>query len=143
MDLRLSCCVLLTASVLLTGCVSHEARILAPPEPAGLTGGTVIGSEAHPTPPGPEERTVSRDALPREVAVSAWRRDTDGAISRQETVVRTPLPWWQRFPLDIATDLIPIDFSVAAETTIAPRPVATRTRADLDREAAAAGYAHP
>ena len=141
MDLRLP--YMLTAGLLLAGCVSHEARVLAPPEPAGLTGATVIGGEAHPTPPGPGERTVARDALPREVAVSAWRRDGDGAISRQETVVRTPLAWWQRFPIDIATDLIPIDCTASAETTLAPRPVATRTRADLDREAAAAGYAHP
>jgi hypothetical protein len=57
--------------------------------------------------------------------------------------MRTPLVWWQRFPIDIATDLIPIDCTVVAEATLAPRPVATRTRADLDREAAAAGYAHP
>ncbi len=143
MDILSSCCALLATGILLAGCVSHEARVLAPPEPAGLVGSTAIGRETHPSPPGPGERTIERNALPREVAVSAWRRDADGVISRQEMMVRTPLVWWQRFPIDIATDLVPIDCTVVAEATLAPRPVATRTRADLDREAAAAGYAHP
>lgn len=129
-------------ALLLTGCLTHEARITAPPEPAGIDeGATAIGHTNTRTPPGPPEQTLLVSPLPLAVPVSAWRRDEDGVISRSELNVVSPLPWWQRFPMDFATDLLPVTYRSEVDATIVETPVTPRTRADLDQEAAAAGYA--
>jgi hypothetical protein len=128
--------------LLLSSCLSHEARVTCAPEPVNAEGSTVIGSSTHPSPPGPPPVTIERSPLPRDLPITAWRQNVEGGpMSRQETELRTPLPWWQRFPCDLAVDFIPVDFTVAAATTISPQPLQPRTYADLDREAAAAGYA--
>ena len=75
--------------------------------------------------------------------ISVWQRDSAGVISREDLMIRTALPWWQRFPFDYASDLLPIPARVTAEHTITPHPITARTRSALDREAAAAGYAQP
>jgi hypothetical protein len=137
--LLLSCCSLL----LLAGCVEHETRILGHAPAAGAEGAVVIGSARTSIPPGAPGISSDRSPLPRETVVSVWQRDGEGVIAREDLVVRTTLPWWQRFPCDYASDLLPIDARVTAEHTIAPRPITPRTRSALDREAAAAGYAHP
>jgi hypothetical protein len=126
----------------LSGCLSHEARVTCVPDPVDQEGSTVIGSTTHHSPPGPPALTVDRSPLPRDVQLTAWRQSvTGGPLRRQEAVLRTPLPWWQRFPFDLAVDLMPLDITVAASATIDPQPLQPRTHADLDREAAAAGYA--
>jgi hypothetical protein len=129
--------------LLLAGCVEHETRILGQPPMAGDEGALVIGNTRSTIPPGAPAVSVDRSPLPRETVVSAWQRNSEGAVSREDLVVQTALPWWQRFPCDYASDLLPIDARVSAEHTIAPRPITPRTRSALDREAAAAGYAHP
>ncbi len=126
----------------LSGCLSHEARVTCIPDPVDQEGSTVIGRTTHNSPPGPPALTVDRSPLPRDVQLTAWRKSvTGGPLRRQETALRTPLPWWQRFPCDLAVDLTPMDITVAAASTIDPQPLTPRTYADLDREAAAAGYA--
>ena len=131
----------------LTGCLTHEARITVPPDarsdkPAdAIEGRTVLGDETFVSPPGPPLSTIRRGPLPQDICVTAWRRDADGVISRGDAQVRTALPWWQRFPFDMATDLVPADLVVQTDTTLAIMPVTTRSRAQLDAEAAAAGYA--
>lgn len=128
-------------ALVLTGCLTHEARITAPPEPADTEeGATAIGKVATLTPPGPPEQTLMLSPLPLSVPVSAWRRDQDGVIYRSEMRVQSPLVWWQRFPMDFATDMLPIAYRSEVFATIHESPITPRTRAELDREAAAAGY---
>ena len=55
--------------------------------------------------------------------------------------VDTPLQWWQRFPIDFATDMLPISYHSEGAATIVMTPVTPRTRDDLEQEARAAGYA--
>ena len=129
--------------LILAGCVEHETRVLAPVPAAGVEGAVVVGSSRTSIPPGAPAVTSDRSPLPRETVVSVWQRDSEGMISREDLVVQTALPWWQRFPCDYVSDLLPIDARVTAEHAIAPRSITPRTRAGLDREAAAAGYAHP
>ena len=80
--------------------------------------------------------------LPIDLPVSVWRRDSDGTLSRGELRVTTGLPWWQRFPADVVSDLAPIDAEVFASgtPTLTPVPLADRTR--LFDQAARDGYAH-
>ena len=132
---------LLPLIVLLVGCISHETRVAVAADPAGATGSTLIGNGAWATPPGPPAVTIDRSPLPRDTFASAWRRQADGTLSRDLTQVVTPLPWWQRFPCDIATDFAPVDFTITASATLTPHPITPRTRAELDQEAFAAGYA--
>lgn len=133
----------------LSGCLTHEARISVPAaaaQPATgpqLEGDTTIGAKTFPTPPGPPSSTVNRGPLPQDITVTAWRRDADGLISRGDAEVVTALPWWQRFPCDMATDIVPTELVVRAEYRLALTPVVARTRAQLDQEAAAAGYVTP
>ena len=133
---------LCSSLLLLVGCVEHETRVMAPVPAAGMEGAIVVGSSRTSIPPGAPAVSSDRSPLPRETVVSVWQRDGEGVISREDLVVQTALPWWQRFPCDYASDLLPIDARVTAEHTIAPHPITPRTRATLDREAAAAGYAH-
>ena len=119
-----------------------RSRITAPPDPTGSTeGATAIGKQVSSTPPGPPEQTLILSPLPLAVPVSAWRRDQDGVIWRSELLAQTPLPWWQRFPIDFATDVLPVAYRSEAAVTVSEAPLTAYTRADLDREAAAAGYA--
>ena len=129
--------------LLLAGCVEHETRVVGHAPAAGAEGAVTIGGSRTSIPPGAPAVSSDRSPLPRETAVSVWQRDNAGVICREDLVVRTALPWWQRFPFDYASDLLPIDARVVAEHTIAPRPITPRTRAALDREAAVAGYAQP
>lgn len=128
-------------SVILTSCLTHEARITAPPAPASTEeGATAIGQDSTLTPPGPPEQTVIVSPMPLSVPVSAWRRDQDGVIYRHELIAQTPLFWWQRFPMDFATDMLPIAYPSEVAATIHESPITPRTRAELDREATEAGY---
>ncbi len=127
---------------MLSGCLTHEARITAPPDTVDIDeGATAIGRSDTVSPPGPPEQTLLVSPLPLAVPVSAWRRDQDGVLWRSDMEVATPLPWWQRFPVDFATDMLPISYHAEVAATIVARPVTPRTRDDLEQEARAAGYA--
>ncbi len=137
----------LSSAIALTGCLTHEARITVPAsavQPATgpqLEGNTTIGAHSFLTPPGPPPSTVQRGPLPQDVTITAWRRDADGLISRDDAEVVTGLPWWQRFPCDMVTDVAPTELVVRAEYDVVLTPVIAHTRAQLDHEAATAGYA--
>lgn len=141
----------MTVSLMLCGCLTHEARIAVPADEAtpnqtsqttAVTEGiTVIGSDSYVSPPGPPPNTVQRGPLPQDLCITAWRRDAEGVIFRGDARVLTALPWWQRFPFDMATDFAPADLVVRADATLVIAPVNVHTRKQLDTEAAAAGYA--
>lgn len=129
---------LLAAATLSTGgCIQHRAAIDPDPEQPASTVVEVRG--AHPTLAEPIART---DPLPLELRASAVRRDADGAIWRDEIGVTTPLPWWQRFPADIVTDLfVPRTFIVEARATIDTRRVEPIDAETLFQLASEHGYA--
>jgi hypothetical protein len=137
---------MVAAGLGLSSCLTHEARISASPAVASATNGqvdgnTIIGAQIFATPPGPPPSSVQTGPLPQEVLVTAWQQDAEGHISRDEAKVRTDLPWWQRFPCDMATDLTPTNLVVRTEYRLALKPVTAHTRTELDREALSAGYA--
>ncbi|MBA3701061.1 MAG: hypothetical protein H0W78_19600 [Planctomycetes bacterium] len=137
--------VLLGMSLLSVGCIAHRTAVnpplpAAPPppgEPAAITqlitGATVTND--------PQAPITESSHLPIDVPVSVWRRDSDGIISRGELRVTTALPWWQRFPADIVTDLVPIEAEVFASGTATFTQVPNADRAVLFAQAERDGYA--
>ncbi len=128
------------------GCVQHRTAVNPPvaatPPPAGepaavtqmVTGAKIINE--------PHQPVTNASPLPIDLPVSVWRRDSDGSLSRGELRVTTGLPWWQRFPADIVSDLTPIDAEVFASGTATLTPVATADHNLLFDQAARDGYAH-
>lgn len=128
------CC--LGCSLWLGGCVTHRTTV-NPGDPAAEVIVMSATTTDHPVNP-----VTAQGGLPQEIPVTAWRRDDDGALYRADTIVRTPLPWWQRFPADIVTDaLTPKDYvSKATWTPVWTQPTTTNTD-ELTARARAAGYA--
>lgn len=129
------------------GCVVHEARVTVPPAPSAGPGSKapptrmVVGTR--PSAPASKDPVVLRGPLPQDVQVSAWHMDADGSIlCRAEQRVTTPLSWWQRFPCDIVSDLIPADVVARSEATLECRPVPATDAAALAESARCDGYAH-
>jgi hypothetical protein len=128
------------------GCVQHRTAVHPPtpaaPSPTGepaavtqvIAGAKVVDE--------PKEPITSASPLPIDLPVSAWRRDSDGPLSRAELRVTTARPWWQRFPADAVSDLAPIDAGVDASGTVELVPVPTVDRARLFADAERDGYAH-
>ena len=134
------------------GCVSHVARVrpvepdrqdtigtpppVTPPTQSAAIGTTVYAVQ----PPLIEER----GAQPREIPISTWRRDDDGNVLRGEGVLRTPTPWWQRFPADVVSDVLwPATLVVEADLALPPTLVPANDPAALAERARIAGYATP
>ncbi|MBA3686712.1 MAG: hypothetical protein H0W72_15930 [Planctomycetes bacterium] len=127
----------LSLSILLFGgCISHVARIDSPSTPP--VQGVIGVSYLAPVP----DVTQRAGPLPQDVPVSAWLIEDDG-LSRFEGRCRTPLPWWQRFPADLVSDLLPGTYVSMATLTIAPTAVAPADPQALAAAAHAAGYAAP
>jgi hypothetical protein len=128
------------------GCVEHRTAVNPPlpaaPAPAGepaavtqmISGAKVIEQ--------PHQAVTDASPLPIDLPVTVWRRDSDGSLSRSDLRVTTALPWWQRFPADIVTDLTPIDGEVFASGTADLAPVPTADRRRLFEQAVRDGYAH-
>jgi len=128
------------------GCVQHRTAVSPPlpaaPPPAGeraattqlITGATVTTE--------PTQPVTGASPLPIDLPVSVWRRDSDGTLSRGELRVTTGLPWWQRFPADVISDLAPIDAEVFASGTATLTPVPGVDHTHLFDQAARDGYAH-
>lgn len=120
-----------------SGCVSHVARIDAPAD----GGSAAIGTTVHETMP---PRVEERGAQPREIPISTWRRDDDGTLLRGEGVLRTPTPWWQRFPADVVSDvLIPTPMIASADLVVPTAPIPASDPVALAERARRAGYAAP
>jgi PEGA domain len=84
---------LLGALLLSTGCVSRTLSVRSDPPGARVTlDGKIVGT----TPYDQELQTYGTRSIDLELA---------GYTSRHE-LLDLPLPWWQIFPLDIATDLL-------------------------------------
>lgn len=139
--------VMLLLPVLVTaGCVQHRTAVSPPlpaaPPPAGeraattqlITGATVTNE--------PTQPVTGASPLPIDLPVSVWRRDSDGTLSRGELRVTTGLPWWQRFPADVISDLAPIDAEVFASGTATLTPVPAVDRTHLFDQATRDGFAH-
>jgi hypothetical protein len=136
---------LVLAAMSAVGCIEHRTTVHPPlpaaPPPAGepaaitqlITGATITDD---PTAP------ISESShLPIDVPVSVWRRDSDGLISRGELRLTTDLPWWQRFPADVVSDLAPVEALVFASGTAAFTEVQPVDRTTLFAQAARDGYA--
>lgn len=120
-----------------SGCLYHEVRVSAASPPGAAAGRSAVATAVADGAPAAHRR----GPLPAEVPVLWSLRDADGGLLVGRDILRSPLPWWQRFPADLAVDLWPGDVVVAAAVEIVPAPIAARTAADITAEARAHGYA--
>ncbi|HYE08050.1 MAG TPA: hypothetical protein VEL07_21205 [Planctomycetota bacterium] len=122
-----------------TGCIEHRA-VVRNPDDAGAAGAAAIGVDVVDPFAAGSVHTVS-DPLPRDLGVSAWIQGADDSIIRRwHGRARTPLPWWQRFPVDAAAEAWPGRLVCAAETTVAVTPVTAGDEAALIAAARRDGY---
>ena len=131
--------------LIVPGCIEHRVAVSPPlpadPPPAGETPATTVliaGSRFQNEPDHPE--TFS-SALPLDIPISVYRRESDGTITRGELRVTTELPWWQRFPVDAFVDLAPVDATVDAVGMATLSPVPLYDRAAFISQAERDGYA--
>jgi hypothetical protein len=122
------------------GCVRHEAAVSAPPAPAGtIDAGAIVGGGNAALP-----LAMTRAGhLPQDIGATAWYRDRDGALWRADGTATTALPWWQRFPADAVTSLLPVTLTVPAATALTPVAVPRQDGDTLTARARAAGYDLP
>ena len=133
-----------TLALVATGCVVHEARVETPAAGPEETGLAYLGMKPLPIPSTPPPSVVQTNHLPVAIPVTwySYRRDARGAIFRYDATVMTPLPWWQRFPIDLPVSMIPVDVTANTTVMVTPREVTLRQPEDIRAEAAAHGYAH-
>ncbi len=134
---------ILVVVMALAGCLEHRASVApsadpaAPFEPERREGVAVAADPVLPLPAG----WSATSAQPIERPVSAWFRAEDGRLFRAETLVVTARPWWQRFPVDLATDLWPRPQVIAQSATLAFAPVPRLDDQQLNAAARDAGFA--
>lgn len=117
------------------GCLVHTVRIDgAGADPAA--GRSATGLQVHDGAPAMQQQ----GPLPYEVPAS-WMLRAGDHLDIGHAVALSPLPWWQRFPCDLAVDLWPGDVTVAVAATVTPRSLTPRSAADITAEARAHGYA--
>ncbi len=118
-------------------CVSHVARVHAAPNDGSAAIGTRVHAEQPPL-------VEDSGAQPREIPISTWRRDDDGNVLRGEGLLRTPTPWWQRFPADVVSDVLwPTTLVAEADLALPPTSIPASDPAALAERARRAGYAAP
>jgi hypothetical protein len=122
--------VTLAATTLLPGCIAHRLTVRAPDDC------TVIVDAGRGSAP-----VQARGALPQARRVTVWRRTADGALARADTTIATALPWWQRFPADLVSDLLPWTWTVTADKELLVRPIPVLSEHELTFRAATHGYA--
>jgi len=118
-----------------TGPVGGPPRLR--PSFGGITQVVMINTRPHDA----QKVFTQTGHLPVSVDVDAVRHGP-GGLERCELIVRNPLVWWQRFPCDIAADLLPIRYISLTTATIAYQPVPTCDEAALTSEATIHGFAH-
>lgn len=125
-------------ALLSSACVEHQVRFEPPAAPGPYPPGAIIDTRSEPE---WQHADVYADGLPADRRVSAWALDAEGQLHRGDLQLLSPLPWWQRFPADIVTDLLwPGTLTITASGRPALEPQLPLTIADLDRLAAEAGY---
>jgi hypothetical protein len=104
----------------------------------------------HERPPSSETSTISNDVVarsgpfPQDIVATGWNRSGENEVlHRWDGRCQTPLPWWQRFPFDLATDLAPTTFTSERTVTIVCHDLPRTDPERLATEARAAGYAAP
>ncbi len=129
------------AVVVLLGsaCVEHQARVAgATPQP-GQASMAVVGNRIERPWDGD---AVASDPLAAELPVTLVLREGDGPLRMATVRSASPKPMWQRFPMDVGTDLLwPGTLVSAATTPLILPPAAPVNRAALIAEAASFGYA--
>jgi hypothetical protein len=128
------------AILLHAGCIRHVARVTPAAEAADAEHPhhLVVGSTTAPV-DGP---TTLTSPLPIDAPFTAWKRAESGELFRCDGRVRTPLRWWQRFPMDAVSDFLPIDLEASARADVTYRSVPVRDEADLTQHAQRDGFAH-
>jgi hypothetical protein len=136
---------ILGLSLLLTGCIEHNARVQpAPPESFQNVesdfphASAIIGDRYE-----RDWKSVvhRRDVIAAELAVDVWSIHPYGERRVYRSRLATPLSWYQRFPCDLLLDLWPATVSFDATENCVLLPCRTHTPAELDAAAFAAGYA--
>jgi hypothetical protein len=134
---------LLLALITLSGCIQHEVRVDPPPGGPPANAHVLVGFR----PATPGSAVVRTSPLAIDLGISAWAVEEGVGVWRAELRVRSPTPWWQRFPCDIVADLMPIHAIARTQGTLAYRLITpqdrTTTPEALASEALAHGYAHP
>ncbi len=125
----------------MSGCIQHEVRVDPPPGGPPANARMLVGFR----PAAPGSAVVRTSPLAIDLAITAWAVDQEHVL-RSDLHVRSPTPWWQRFPCDIVADLLPMRFTARTQVTLAyrlitPNDTATTPEA-LTTEALAHGYAH-
>lgn len=134
--------------LLMSGCVVHEARVTIPPAPPvpknhDAPGPLMLVVGSGRKAPAKTTPLIFRSPLPIDRQISAWQMDSTGTVlCRSELRVTTPLSWWQRFPCDIVSDILPTDYIAHSEATVECVPIAATSAAELAESARRDGYAH-
>ena len=123
--LILCCCPLLAS------CIVHRAAV-SPQNPDEHQ--VVVSAMGNSVQDKPTSYAQS-SALPEEIPATLWLRDSEGNLLRGDVTAQTARPWWQRFPADIITDLLPITFRVEAQAELIAKPLTPMSR-DEDQAAA-------
>lgn len=132
--MRAILCAILTLPC--TGCLVHSARIdgAGADQAAGRSATAMAVRDGAPS--------LQRSGpLPYEIPAVWMLRDAEGRLNIGRATALSPLPWWQRFPADLAVDLWPGDVTVATAVTVTPQPLIARSADDITAEARAHGYA--
>lgn len=130
---------LVLSALALAGCLREEARVdaIAPAGVAATTGhGAVLTTVKDGAPH--DER---HGPLPFDLPAVWCVRGPDGAMLIARGRALSPLPWWQRFPCDLAVDLWPGQVVIPVVATLSPQPVRKRSADEITAEAKAHGYA--
>lgn len=118
------------------GCLAHRAGVSATgADPAA--GRCVVGNQVRDGAPA-EARS---GPLPHDLPATWILRGADGRLLSAHARAQSPLPWWQRFPADLAVDLWPAEIGIDVAVVLVPQPISVRSAADITAEARAHGYA--
>ena len=128
--------VIIGLSPLLSSCIVHRAEVTPVVEENQRVVASAMGNTVH-----TEAKSHSQQsALPEEIPATSWLRDEDGNLLRGDVLVQTARPWWQRFPADLITDLLPFTFTVERKAELQAKPLPSISREELDEAAKAFGF---
>lgn len=125
--------------LLTVGCVQHETRA----EPGVGAPGTLLIDDR--VVEAWQQPQTGSGPLPqhRDLTVVRYDQHDDGSetLRRADAVLATGTPWWQRFPMDLFSDLLwPGTITVPATMTLAPLDPISYTPTELDALAIQHGY---